>query len=288
VPPPPDQPYGAPPSYISGATPYGEEPATRGLSNNALLGLIAVGVLVVSALGYLLLSGGSDDEDASTDEAPTETIETSSTVPAPALAAGAPATVTLEADSADDPRVHPLSMGAGQTGTVVVEGQGAFTPVVALLDPNGDEVAAQGVITGPRGAAVNVTAAEGGEYALLVSGFTEGLSGYTVTFRPDETFSTPSQLAVGDCVDRLEGEQWTGVSGFFLADCGQPHEGQVFEQAPGNTASGQAAHEQCDVARGQRILLPGYVAWYAYWGEGLTCVVVNRTGGALTSSIVSN
>ncbi len=284
---PPGSPYTPAPPYTAAPAAYGAPPTKGGRSNNVILALAAVVVALVVGLAYVWLSGGSDDNQAADEQPPTETIETSSTVVAPALAGGVPATVPIEGDTGDDPRIHPLSLSSGQTGTVVIDADGAFTPVVALLDPDGNELPSQGVTTGPRGAAVGITASDGGEHSLLVSGFTGSMNRYTITFQPDQTFVIPSQLAVGDCVDRLEGERWNAVSGFFVADCAQPHEGQIFEQAPGNTASGQPAQEQCHLARTQRVPIPGYVAWYAYWGDGLTCVVVNRTGGLLTDSVVT-
>lgn len=254
-----------------------------------LIGLVAVAALVVGWLAYTLVSGGSDDETA-TDETPstTVTIPTESTVVAPPLAAGAPATVPIEADTNDSPRVHPMTMTGGQTGTIVVTSDQRFTPQVALLTPEGTEVPMQGLALGRRGAAVAVSAPSAGEYSLLISGFSSVQTAYTVEFHADEAFLTPAQLAVGDCVNRLEGEDWRSVSGFFVIGCDQPHEGQVFEQVAGATESGQAAQERCDVARNEHILLPGFVNWFAYWGGDLTCILTSGTGAPLTGSLVSN
>ncbi len=256
------------------------------MSNGVILAIGLAAIAVAVAVAYLVTSGGSDEESA--DEDPTsETILFDTTVEEAPLTPGSPVQVSVDTDTRDEPRIHPLALSAGDTGTVVVSANQPFNAVVALVDPDGAEVATQGVALGRRGAAVAVNASTTGDHEIVVSGFPPSLTGYTVEYRPDETFVTPAQTAIGDCVNRLEGEEWRNANGFFVVSCDQPHEGQVFEQLPGVTDSGQAAHTRCDTARNNRVLVPGFVAWQAYWGAGLTCVLQGANGGLLTGSLVS-
>jgi len=255
------------------------------MSPGLLYGLIAAGVLVVALLVYLLTSQGSGD-DATNATTPPATAPTATTTVAPPLGANAPATVAIESGTSQSPRVHPLTLAAGQTGTVVVRANEPFTPVIQLFSADDAAVPLSGTSLGRRGAAVAVSAPAAGEYSLVVSGFSDRQQGYTIEFHPDEAFLAPEQLGLGDCVNRLDGEDWRSVSGFFVTSCDQPHEGQVFEQAAGGL-SGQAAQDRCGEARHQRILIPGFVSWFAYWGADLTCVARGANGAMLTQSIVS-
>lgn len=248
------------------------------------LGVFAV-VLLIGLVVFVVVRQGSDGETA--DTVPPQTIPVSATVDAPALSGGRPVSVTLDPSTLDRPREHPLTLRANQTGTVVVTADAGFEPIVALVSPNESEVPTEGVALTGGGAAVTVQARGAGEYALLVSGFSSGQSGYDVEFRGGDPFVTPADVEVGDCVDALSGEQIESVSGFFVVDCAGPHRGQVFERIPGATESGQAAQERCDTARNERIPLAGRVNWVAYWGDGLTCVVVAGSTEPLTGSLVA-
>ncbi|MCB9373538.1 MAG: hypothetical protein H6518_12295 [Microthrixaceae bacterium] len=248
------------------------------------VGVFAV-VLIIGVVVYTLVNRDSDGETA--DTATPQTVPTSATVDAPALTAAAPVSVTLDASTIDRPREHPLTLRANQTGTVVVTSGQTFEPTVALVGPNGSEVPTDGVALTGGGAVVNVQARGAGDYALLVSGFASGQGGYDVEFRPADPFVTPSQVAVGDCVEPLEGESMESASGFFVVDCAGAHRGQVFERAAGATDTDQAAQERCDAARNQRVPLGGRVNWFAYWGDGLTCVLISGSGDPLTGSLVT-
>lgn len=282
--PPAGMPYVAPPP--PGPVPAGSPaPAGRGALTGVLIGVGALAVLVIGILVYVAVNSGSDGETA--DTVPPQTVPTSATVGAPALSSSAPVSVTLDPSTIDRPREHPLTLTANQAGTVVVTSDQAFEPTVALVGPNGSEVPTEGVALADGGAAVTIHARGAGEYALLVSGFSSGQAGYDVEFRPSDTFVTPSQLAVGDCVEPLAGEEMESVSGFFVVDCAGAHRGQVFERASGASDTGQAAQERCDTARNQRVPLGGRVNWFAYWGDGLTCVLISGSGDPLTGSLVT-
>lgn len=282
--PPAGMPYVSPPA--GPPTAVAASPATRrGATTGVLIGLgVFAVVLLIGAVVFVAVNRGSDDETA--DTVPPQTIPVSATVDAPALSGGRPVSVTLDPSTLDRPREHPLTLRANQTGTVTVT-DGGFEPVVALVGPNGSEVPTEGVALNDGGAAVTVQARGAGEYSLLVSGFSSGQSGYDVEFRGGDPFVTPADVEVGDCVDALSGEQIESVSGFFVVDCAGPHRGQVFERIPGATESGQAAQERCDAARNERIPLAGRVNWVAYWGDGLTCVVVAGSTEPLTGSVVA-
>lgn len=281
--PPAGTPYVSPPP---GPAPVAAAPPTgRSATTGVLIGLGVFAVVLLIGLGvFVVVRQGSDDETA--DTVPPQTIPVSATVDAPALSGGRAVTVTLDPSTIDRPREHPLTLRANQTGTVTVT-DGGFEPVVALVGPNGSEVPTEGVALTDGGAAVTVQSRGAGEYSLLVSGFSSGQSGYDVAFRGGDPFVTPADVEVGDCVDVLSGEQIESVSGFFVVDCAGPHRGQVFERIAGATETGQAAQERCDAARNQRIPLGGRVNWVAYWGDGLTCVVVAGSTEPLTGSLVA-
>ncbi len=285
VTPPAGMPYVVPPPVPA------EAPAPPSSGRSAMTGvLIGLGafavVLVIGLVVFLAVNGGSDENTS--DTVPPQTVPTSATVEGPALAASTPVSVTLDPATLDQPREHPFTLRANQAGTVVVTSGQAFEPTVALVGPNGSEVPTEGVALADGGAAVRINARGAGEYTLLVSGFSSGQSGYDLEFHPRDPFFTPSEVEVGDCVEPLAGESMDSPSGFFVVDCAGAHRGQVFERIPGASDTDQAAQERCDAARNERIPLAGRVNWFAYWGDGLTCVVISGGGDPLTGSVVNS
>lgn len=282
--PPAGTPYVTPPSAPIAGPPPAAASTSRGPLPGVLIGVgVVVVVLIIGIIVVMAVNGGSDDNADTT----SETVPTSATVDAPALTPSAPVSVTLDPSTLDEPRVHPLTLRANQAGTVVVTSGQTFEPTVALVAPNGSEVPTEGVALADGGAAVTVQARGAGDYELLVSGFSPGQTSYDVAFRRRDVFVTPSQVSVGDCVDPLDTEQMESVSGFFVVGCAGAHRGQVFLRDAGATDTGQAAQERCDAARNQRVPLAGRVNWFAYWGDGLTCVVVSGDDSPLTGSIVA-
>ena len=276
--------------YVTPAPGPPEAPTSAPTSRRAMTGvLIGLGVfvvvLIIGIVVFAVVNGGSDGETADT-VAP-QTVPSRAPVDAPALRTSAPVSVTLDPETIDRPREHPLTLTANQAGTILVTSGQAFEPTVALVGPNGSEVPAEGVALADGGAAVTIHARGAGEYSLFVSGFSSGQSGYDAEFRAGDTFGTPSQVAVGDCVDPLDGEEMESVSGFFVVDCATAHRGQVFLRDAGATDTDQAAQERCDAARNQRVPLGGRVNWVADWGDGLTCVLISGGGDPLTGSLVT-
>lgn len=208
------------------------------------------------------------------------------TTAAPALVNGEPITVDLEGNTADA-RVHKVRLERGDTVTVFVTGDRRFEPVVEVASPNGDPVSSQSIAVGNNGSATAITASATGQHEVSISNFGDDQTSYEVEER-NTTFTAPQNLAVGDCVTRFAGETWARVSGFMIRPCDRSHDGQVFEQVPDFGDNESEAQAQCDTARNQRIRLPGYVQWKAYWGDDLTCIVVRGDGSQqLTRSIVT-
>jgi len=243
--------------------------------------LIGVVALAVAALGFWLATTllGSDNESA-----PEEAEATSED--AEIIVPETPVRVAIDDGTEELERVHPLELQRRSSGTIVVTSTDAFDPQIALVNADGDEVPLEGVAVGDHGGAVALRAPRAGSYELVVGGFSEGQAGYRVEYLPQADFVAFSDLTVGDCVNRLSGERWMDASGFFIVPCGQPHEGQVLERLPSARVEGQGAQERCDIARHRRIRLGGYVNWTAYWGDGVTCIIRNRTSALLTGPIV--
>ena len=211
---------------------------------------------------------------------------TATTVPADELTDGRPLTVPLAA-SPEAARVHPVRLSNDELATIFVTGPEPFAPDLVVTGPDGAPLSAGVVALGDRGASISFQASDPGSHSVRVSGFSAAQPDYSIELREDTVFTTPEDLAVGDCVDRWGNEAWAEVSGFVLVGCDQDHEGQVFEQVSGFGGSRRAADERCDEARGERIALPGTVTWWSYWGDDLTCILVGQRGAALDRSLVS-
>ena len=270
---------GLPTSSPKGSEPYPDaETKSDGTTNQPpwkrrgvqlIAGGVAV-VLLLAAAATMFLGGDSG----------------CGTTAAPALVSGDRIPVALDGNRAD-PRVHKVRLERGDTVTVFVPADRRFEPVVEVASPNGDPVSSHSIALGNNGSATAITASDTGQHEVSISNFGDEQTSYEVEQR-NTTFTAPQQLAVGDCVSRFEGETWDRVSGFMIRPCDRAHDGQVFEQVPDFGDNESEAQAQCDVARNQRIRLPGYVQWRAYWGDDLTCIVVRGNGSQhLTRSIVT-
>lgn len=260
----------------SDAAPPGPDPAPSPPSGSRRPVIIAAAagavllVLVLVVVLALTLGSGPDEQS----------------VTGPALVAGEPVTVSLEGDTAAA-RVHQMRMSRGDTATVFVTSARRFAPTVAVAGPSGEPVATEVIALGSKGAAATFTATEDGPQSVAISNFSDAQRDYQVE-RRNVRFRTPEELAVGDCVSRYGDETWAHVSGFTVRSCDRAHEGQVFEQVPGFGDEESDAQTQCDIARNQRVHLPGYVEWRAYWGDDLTCIVVADNGtGTLDRTLVT-
>lgn len=208
------------------------------------------------------------------------------TTEGPDLANGRSVAVALDGNT-DDARTHEARLTRGNSATVFVTGDPSFDPTVSVTSPEGDDVDIDLIRLANNGNAATFTATESGKYRVEVAGFLDDQESYDVEFRKAR-FVTPEQLAVGDCVTRIGDEEWARVSGFMIRPCDRAHDGQVFEQVPDFTDNDSEAQTQCDVARNQRIRLPGYVHWRAYYGDDLTCIVVRGNGSqSLNRSMVT-
>lgn len=202
------------------------------------------------------------------------------------LASGRSVAVALDGETGDA-RAHQARLSRGSSATVFVTGDPNFDPDIRVESPEGDEVDVEVIRLRNNGNAATFTASETGKYTVEVSNFLDDQESYDAELRKVR-FATPEQLAVGDCVTRIENEEWARVSGFMIRPCDRAHDGQVFEQVPDFTDSDSEAQAQCDIARNQRIRLPGYVRWRAYYGDDLTCIVVRGNGSqTLNRSIVT-
>ncbi|MCB1006835.1 MAG: zinc-ribbon domain-containing protein [Acidimicrobiales bacterium] len=209
-----------------------------------------------------------------------------STQEGPDLASGRSVAVSLDGDPSDT-MTHEVRLNRGSSATVFVTGDPSFEPTLSVVDPDGEAVDAQLIRLQNNGTAATFSPSKSGKYSVEVSNFLDDQEVYDVELRKSR-FATPEELAVGDCVSRVGNEEWARVSGFMIRPCDRAHDGQVFEQIPGFTDNDSEAQNQCDVARNQRIRLPGYVHWRAYYGEDLTCIVVRGNGsGTLERSIVT-
>lgn len=208
------------------------------------------------------------------------------TTEGPDLASGRSVAVALDGNT-DDARTHEARLNRGNSATVFVTGDANFEPVISVTTPEGDDVEVDLIRLANNGTAATFTATESGKYLVEVSGFLDDQESYDAELRKVR-FATPEQLAVGDCVTRIDDEEWAHVSGFMIRPCDRSHDGQVFEQVPDFTDNDSEAQTQCDVARNQRIRLPGYVHWRAYYGDDLTCIVVRGNGSqSLNRSLVT-
>ena len=226
-------------------------------------------VLLIVLAAVLLASGGG-----------------SGTAEAPALVQGEPTTVALEGNTGAT-RVHRARFDRGTTATVFVTGDQRFAPTVEIETADGEPVASESIAMGNKGTATTFTTTASGPHTIAISNFADDQPSYDVELR-NVRFVTPQQLAVGDCVSRFHDEAWTRVSGFMIRSCDRAHDGQVFEQVPGFGDRESEAQNQCDIARNQRIRLPGYVHWRSFWGDDLTCIVVRGNGsGTLDESLVT-
>lgn len=266
----PSMPAGQPPPPAP-ATPTAG-PARRPWAPWVLAGLVLVAGAAVIVVLLVRDTGGGD----STPEA----------VEAPALIEGQPLPVTIDADP-DAPRAHPVTLTGGDEATVFVTTGEPFTLTVGVRDPAGNPVLVEATALGNRGVAASFSTAASGEHTVEVDGFSATQPGYTAEVQVGARFTRPEDVPVSGCVDRWGEEPWSQLSGFLVVECDGPHEGQVFLQADDFGGQEQAAQRRCRAARRDRVRVPGYVSWVAYWGEDLTCVLVGRQDTTLDRSLVT-